>query len=751
MGSSRSSLVIFIVLFCVHLFFQGSVVKGEPFILNYSVSPSLVWVDGSVDIRLQCYSNSSNETLKAWLELKNPISKKIELVKSAGEFKASYSTFPYLGEYSGVLVCSDNVSSVTEEVGFVVRDLRVSIVGIEPQTIYPDSSLKVFLKVKEVGDGEEEIKEGVKFKVFVDGSRIFADYFFDNVNGRWVVLPQKLKEGEHRVEVEVDYQDVKRKAFTQIRVNPVLSLLVTSVTHEVLPNQELTIGLRASYRGNSTSLKLLTLTPEIDGEEIKILRVGDSSLTILLPEKPPGEHELKITATYKGYDATISFSLEYVLPVTGNLVDAEGRSVSGILTFSKPGYSKHITVNGPYSGYVPKGVYDVEFSSPEFKIVLTNVKVESEWEDWLKIDIFGKDVKVPGLKVAGGAAIEFAHDFEKANIEIGYDSRVILNELLIKVYACENWNFKARKCVAGWKEVEAEVDTIRDVVKFSVTHLSAFVVGEMSRLKVIFTTDKDRYFLNEPINVKGIVRDDRGRPVEDANVTYEFDGIKGNTFTDKDGIFTFSIISPAKEGEFTITLEATKTNYLPDTSSKKISVVARKDLAIIFGVQQTIEAGKNQTLHIKIMNSGQTDLHNLRIRISGLPEDWFDFHPEKKSILGVGEEVDVKLKINAPRELEPKTYVVKVDVVTDEIEKSDSFVLILQPPPSLISEKMKKGKPQPLTGFFSFLIAQISKVKWLVLLSVGVVGGVILLSKTRGKKGILEKRKKMIRRYGSWR
>jgi hypothetical protein len=354
------------------------------------------------------------------------------------------------------------------------------------------------------------------------------------------------------------------------------------------------------------------------------------------------------------------------------------------------------------------------------------------WTDALRVDQFGKAVKMPGLKVAGGVAVEFAQEFEQAELEVWYDSRVILNEMLIKVYGCANWNFQARVCAGDWQPIAAEIDTIRDVAKFTVTHLSAFIVGQMASLNVVVVLDKDQYFLNEQIGVSGVVRDEEGAVIEGANVSYEFVGSEGEVFTNREGVFSLSLLSPTKSGKYTLTITASKGNYVSASVTREVSVTARRDLAIVFGLHQTVEAGKNQTINIKLINSGQTDLHNLRITISGLPADWFDFSPHTHALLEPGAELLIRVKISAPPQLEATSHRMKVDVVSDEVEKSDSFVLILQPP---LPEPVEEAEPTPApTGFFTLpdLSHLISHLRLAIPVALLIA---LLLAWKRGRRG----------------
>jgi hypothetical protein len=697
--------------------------NAYPYFGEILISPQLVWKDSKIDIQIECYSNSSNETTSAWIQISSPIIKKVELEKVNLKFKGEYSTFPSLGNYVGYVFCKDTNSTINSSISFTVRDLIVNLIGITPSVIYPDVDWRIEIEVKEVGNQEKIISQNVTFNLFANEKPISTDYYFDVSKSKWILIPQKLQQGDYEIKILTSYEGITREVRASIKVNPILSILLISINKEVLSNQELTIGLKGYYKGNLTSLKLMQISVTLDNSPVEIKEIGDESIKILLPEKEAGSYELKINFNYRGYATQVSTIIDYVLPVTGKIVNPEGKPISGRLTFSKQNYVKQITVNGPYSGFVPKGTYRVEFLTPTLRLVLNSVRIDKEWNDLLKVDEFGKAVNLPGLKVAGGASIEFAGSFENGEVEIFYDSRMIVNEKLIKVYKCENWNFQARTCAGSWEEITADIDTIRDVVKFGISHLSAFVVGEMSSLQIVAALDKNQYFLNEPITVNGVVRDDEGNVVADANISYDFAETKGEVFSNKDGIFTFSLISPSKSGKYTLTLIASKANYLPATLTKDIEVVAKKDLAIVFGLQQSIEAGKNQTLKIKIINSGQTDLHNLKISISGLPTEWFDFEPRRYAVLKPGEELQVILSIYAPQQLEPKSYVVKVDATSDEVEKSDSFVLILQPP---LQQKAEEGKaPSAPTGFF-VLLQQFVKEK-LTFIAIGVVSFLIVL------------------------
>jgi hypothetical protein len=170
-----------------------------------------------------------------------------------------------------------------------------------------------------------------------------------------------------------------------------------------------------------------------------------------------------------------------------------------------------------------------------------------------------------------------------------------------------------------------------------------------------------------------------------------------------------------------------KTNYEADERAFGVSVVVKKDVTIISGLQQTIQPGENVTVNIKVLNSGQAALHNLRVSISGVPTEWIEWEPKGWDALAPGEETKVSLRISTPPDAELRSHRLRIDVKSDEVEKSDTFVLILQP-------RVEEEQPPPTPP--TIPIARIIAIRWLLpdvifFILIGVLIIVIFLPRRR--------------------
>jgi hypothetical protein len=551
-------------------------------------------------------------------------------------------------------------------------------VEIRPVQIYEGMDWEIIPFLVEMSDLDRIIRSGAEFRVFANGAELRSTYFYDVLNDEWIVEPAELGPGSYEIRIEGSYEGkvVSRSIPMEVREALEVELSTPSV---IVSGQEVRIGLELSYYGNETSLRFAGVELRLNNTLIEA-EVEDEALSFLAPELDPGTYELEITIGYRNISKQIRAELSYGVMVEGRAVDANAQPLTGHLIFRRAGFLKEISINGDYSGYIPPGVYELDLMiPPALKMArFRDVEVMEDVESFFNYDWFGSKLKVHGLKVAGGVALELSLPFSSVTLDVWYDAARVRDETRLKAYKCDNWNLARRSCASDWVEVVSRLDTIRDIVTITTNSLSGFVIGEALGLEMIAQTDKPDYWLEDHIVVTGVVRDDLENPVEGAVVSYELDGKKGLAKSGRDGIFTLSLTAPSEEGFYDIVLRAWKEKY--ENGTKRLSIRVRKkiELSLVFSPSYEVIAGQNSSFDVNIFNSGQTDLHNLRIRVSGLPK-WVDWEPSSIALLKAGEERAITFDSHPPQETMPTSLRIGIEVEVDELREADSFVLLVKP------------------------------------------------------------------------
>jgi hypothetical protein len=293
--------------------------------------------------------------------------------------------------------------------------------------------------------------------------------------------------------------------------------------------------------------------------------------------------------------------------------------------------------------------------------------------------------------------VEFALNYSDVEIQMEYDDSKVLNETSLQVYACHNWNFGARACVGEWEEVDAEFDTVRNIAKFKLQELSAFVIGEREKLSIEASLDKLEYSLGEEIKITGVVRTERGFKVSNAEISYEIPGtdISGKEKTNENGAFIITLNAPNKEGSFKLLVSASKSSFKTSTVELEFSTYKKKELTLVTPDSVTIWSNNNNTIEISLINTGQETMNDVEISVSGVPSNWLDFQPKKIHEIKPSEEKIIKISI-FPKDPTMDSYLITVKAASGEISTTSEFTIV--PKEREEVEAQQKEETKPLTG-----------------------------------------------------
>lgn len=594
-----------------------------------------------------------------------------------------------------------------------VSKFNVEILGIQPGTIYLGDIIEVNVLVEK--NAEPINSPDVKFKIILDGitqqPEIRPPYHPEK---GWIIFLNSSKIsnpiGKHELQIIVSYDRInstKTKSFT---IKDPIQFYITDMDKTwVKPNDIINLKIQAFERGNIIPLNTQNLEIKVDTTRANITTISPSgnffTVTIFAPNLSPNVYSLTASLSYKNYTYTTNRTVYYIVPINGKFVDENEKGIPVKISFFSDSTEKlriYTDSSGTYSGSLPPGTYDVEVVFPQSTLRLYEVEIKS-FEDPIKYYYFGS-LDLEGLNVVGLFVYETDLNYYKASIEMKYEEKNVLNENLIKVYKCENWNSGRKECYGKWIEVPGMVDSVRNLVYVNTTSLSAYVIGTLKKLSIDFNLNREVFYLKDLVKIRGIVTDEYKDPVSNASISIKVKGttISAKTSSDSNGLFTIEFLTPEKEGKYSLIISAEKHPYLSFNSSFELKVEKSKEVSIVFPDTLRIKQGENLTQDFSVINIGQSKLYNLSISLIGIPREFYDLTPKIEE-LEVGEERKLSIFFNIPENASVGTSSATIKVFNDEVEKEKIFGFTI-----LEKNQTKEVKPAIIGFFGKISLPQIS-------------------------------------------
>jgi hypothetical protein len=605
--------------------------------------------------------------------------------------------YPYSGKYTYQIYCeSDNPeeNSTLANFEFFVYNFSASIESIKPGKIYEGDEIKAFVKVKR-NELELNASNDLSFKIFLDNSQIqpSTPIYYDSSKG-WV-LSFFSPVGKHKLTIESRFNEKNISVERDIEVYKSVDLSFLSIDKtEVSSDDYVTLKFFAKERdykidNSSLSISLMldssilpfnySLVDSLDGTTIEVkVRIANISV---------GDHTISARLIYRNQTLNKDMKIIHPLKIEGGFINYEGFGYSGKIKFKRDSFERSFTANasGYFSGFIPKGKYDVEIeikdypNYPGVKVILDDAEINS-FEDPIRFDVI-KDVSIDGLGLGAVYLIKTDLQFSKATLELAYDQRKISNESEIIVYKCEDWNFAKRQCNVQLEEIDATIDKDKNIVRFDDSSFSVFIISYRKKLYLNFMTDKKNYNLNEIVAISGYVQDDDGNYVNDADVKIKiFGGDSYSTKTDKNGYFLLQAFSPQKEGIFKIEGRASKSEFIQDIKTTEINVTKSRKLVLFLDDSYKVYEGENITIPLKIINTGQADISLARINITGLPENFKVITKQEERDIKSGEERESPIQIFAP-ENSSSNILLKIYLNYENVASEKQILLLVEKKP----------------------------------------------------------------------
>jgi hypothetical protein len=705
--------------------------------LDLQVSPSEAWLGDSVE--LLCSGLQAGE---AWIDIGGRITKQVSLDHVNDTHYSAIYVPPVTGDYQAT--CRNGTVS-SGEIGFSVSDL-VAGMSTYPDQAFMDQGIRIEAGVFKSGYGsQQEISSGVGFSVSLDGIDLgISDYYYlSEPEGYWVIETQDiggLGPGNYNMRLVAGFQGRQAMAEARLDVVVPLEFRIESVSpNEARGGENITVRLVADYH-NQSILDSAAISASLNGAVLDIERSG-SGFDFICPDLGPGNNELKVDIEYGGFSASDTESLYYMIQVHGEIRNAGNGGVPATLIFTGNDWSESVrtNVNGYFLLNVPSGTYTLEMGFPDsIHARAEGVEILEPLNDFVRFDSYSAS-EIDGIRVAKVFALEFSHDFERMVVRAAYDGSVVDDESTLMLYTCDDWNIDSRSCNGRWEDLDFDIDAVKNEIEFTLDHLSGFVIGKRSELELEATINRREYASGQTIQLAGVVSDETGRKIDNAKVSYYIQGgSDGYVRTSQNGIYSASIPVPKGGGEYTLEVKVSQGNMKQDSRQLLFSVKSVTDFAVIPPIRLDVQEGASSNAEVVVINNGEEDLENLRVRITGIPLDWLEIEPESWGDLYAGDEKRIGLKIQ-PESPEQEVYTVDVEVSSDQATRSESFVMYVE---GLEQESMEEpidtnaSDQEQVSDFDSVTLYLIGSPEAMInTLSLILSGGIIIFILRRLKSG----------------
>ena len=423
------------------------------------------------------------------------------------------------------------------------------------------------------------------------------------------------------------------------------------------------------------------------------------SLDITIPSLSPGDYILSIKAFKEEYESTNIIPLTSYLSLEGEIIDASGKGVSLSIILKNKKTGKIITTNsigGGYSLNIVPGTYDfsADFGGGTLLVDIHNVTFESEnisYGSNINFDSFISTSPIEGVHVTKVIVFEFGYNFKDAVLWIPYSDSNVINEDNLRVYRCIKWNFGRRTCNGEWELINSKTDVIRNIIEIHTNKFGAFVLGEQKFLHFYtIAAGKSIAYLGDTIPVEGKVLDSDGLEVQGATITLTVENQTSTTTTLSDGSFLGYITMPYKEGSFEIEAKVEKEPYVSATKKMIVKTTRKKEISITLPNTASVNLDKNGLLELVVMNTGQVNLTDIYLLITGLSVKNYNLVPAQIEKLEPGENKKIKMNVyissdDCKEQKCKQYYLIGVTVKAktegnEEISGGGSFTLELKQP-----------------------------------------------------------------------
>ena len=709
-------------------------VSAVPSIQNITVSPSdELWLGEGAVISLNCSDTNSIENVYANITGPNIALPTLHFGKQGDLYTLPISK-DYLdrtGQFDAAIYCRNNLSETASSAkSFSVSNLT-GYVNQVSSPAYVGSTIEIDAIVNR---NDIRLSSDVIFNVSLNGQlknlKVMPAY---DSNKGWILkVDSPQTSGIYELKVTAFYGRTSVTFYSSIDVRNSIEFNIESVDKKWIKSDDnVTVALKAVDKGsiigldkNNIEIRINSITAEVTSVS---RRDNVFDVRIIAPTLSAGSYNLDAFMSYNGSSFSDSEPIDYIVSLEGSLTDGSNKAISTQIKFIQNSATK-LTMGtdayGHYSASIPPGVYNLEISFPKSTLFLYDVPVSS-FDDPLRY-FYGDDFDVPGISNAGLYDYEIDLSYSKAEIEMTYNEKNVVNEDNLRIFKCSEWNIGNNVCNEDWAEVAGELDTVRNRVKLTSSTLSAFVIGELKNLAVDFGPENDEYYLGDKIKIRGIVKDSGGDSVGNASIIVEIKNFRTvSTVADSNGVFSVEFPSPQDEGEYIVSLSAKRKPYIDFKGEERFKLVKKRSVYIDFPETVRIERGGNYTQEFSLVNNGQAEINNIDISLEGLPENYYNI---------VGNDVDLNPDEQKTLYIEFSIPVYAETGVTSATLKIESGNITEDKVFGMNIFKENESEAAPATGLFTgFELPEISylEVLYISVFAVACFSVAIILKKRK--------------------
>lgn len=691
-------------IFIILILFMANLVAAAPTIQNIGTTD--VWLGNNGRIVLNC-SDPANDIERVYSRIIGP-----EIILPEMNFVLGGSGYyldidkSYLdraGAFNATVFCKTNESEVNSTISFDVSMLTGYITNFTDFS-YPSKTVQIGFIIKK---NDMEITSGVSFNVYFNNQQktLKLPPAYDTSRGWLLWLDTPDSPGTYNVLVTANYSDASFSESRNMEIsNEIIFELKSMDKTSVKENDNITAVFSAFDKGTILELTKNDVSIRINENDaaFNITKTGNSySAIIVAPNLQPGKYDLKIRLLYRdGY--VITQSIHYPLEISGKMLDKDNRQVNTEIKFLSNNVEKYkfyTDSTGSYSGSINPDIYDINFAFPQANLKLERVFVNS-FNDPIRYTFIDHH-QITGISNSKVYIFNAALSFYRANIEFSYSDSDFLDETKIKVFKCPSWSPVKLACNSNWLEFNPQIDTVRNKINITTDAISVFALGEKDSIDLKFNIE-DKYRIKDLIKINGIASDSYDNPIDNASVSISINGVSYRTTSNENGVFSFEMLSPEEEGNYTLYLRAEKQPYIQYILNPKIEVTKIRAIAITAPDSIKIKKGENYTQEIIFTNTGDVELYNLRIEIMGPEEKYFFLTPLIEK-LSVGEEKRINLYFFAPEDSEVSTKAATIKLYGDGIAEEKTFGF------TIMKNQEEETNENPITGF-SVASAPIPKI-----------------------------------------
>jgi len=710
MKNKHITILRILAVICLSAILTPVATSASPVINGVSFVPSAdLWLGEDLTMVVNCTEseNFSITNVKTQIAGENgyTIPNKTFRDIGGGLYEAIIEAL-YMNEpnsFSVNISCVNNVSIETIQTSsFTVSNLSAKIVSSTPVFSYLDEQIEIDVKATRNGVA---ISSGVNFSIKIDGKNVNPkiDPPYDPVKGWILYIDPPTVSGIYNLEISVLYGRADYTIATKLTVENHIKFSIMSIDKTLIKvGDEINVDIEAFDKGNKITLKEDNFGIDIGEKAASILSITPVSdyfrVKVEVPSLEAGEQTLSTALTYGNNTYSDSEVIDYAVVISGEFLDKSERGVSAEIRFLSNGVEElrlHTKTDGSYEGAIQIGTYDIEFVFPESKLKLEDVYI-TDFEDPLNYYYSLSDDLTPGLKSAGLFVYETTLKFSKVRIEMEYNDKDVYDENEIKVYKCSNWNAGKKICSGEWKEIGGAVDSVRNTITVDDINLSAYGIGTLKGLSIEFNINKQKFYVKDSIKLRGIVFDKYKNTVDNASVRayIEDTNIYTAIYSDRNGAFLIEFLSPEQEGNYTLHLSAEKYPYIEFNSSISIEVAKSRDILITLPDTIRVKQGGSLDQELTLANTGQADLDDLNISLTGIPKEYYDLVTFIEK-LEVGKEKNILISFSIPENATLSTYSATFKVFNTEVSEEKIFGFTV-----LETNQTEPSKPSS-TGVFT--------------------------------------------------